>query len=119
MTQNTMRVVREHVLPVMAHLQVEGRLADPAEARALRDRYLPVLLHFAAGDGMAMDDLHRAMLGIERAAFLASEHELSQQACWAANYTLLLCSAGYQELIRVAVMGPMQRVGVRIDEDLR
>ena len=99
MKRDLMLTVREKVLEVVAHLQAEGTLAAPDEARARRDHCLPTLRRFAAGDDMSADDLHRAIWSIECAAVVAEDHELAQKAGWASNYALLACSAGHRDMI--------------------
>jgi hypothetical protein len=113
MSAEAMMKVRERVLEVVAHLQADGALAAPAEARALRDLHLPTLRRFAAGDAMPTDDLHRAAWGIETAAVAASDRELAKKAGWAADYALVLCSEGHREAILRAVTDAVQSIGVR------
>ena len=118
MSAKAMVKVRERVLEVVAHIQAEGALAAPAEARALRDLHLPTLRRFAAGDVMSTDDLHRAVWGIETAAVAALDRELARKAGLAADFALVLCSEGHQEAIRRAVTDAVQSIGVRTGKGL-
>lgn len=85
-----MMELRERILEVVMLLQSEGALTTPRQARDLRDHHLPTLRRFAAGDGMPVDDLHRALWAIGTAALATSDLMLSEKASMAANCALAL-----------------------------
>ena len=116
MSAEAMMKVRERVLEVVAHLQADGALAAPAEARALRDLHLPALRRFAAGDAVSTDDLHRAVWGIETAAVAASDRQLAEKAGRAADYALVLCSADHREAVLRTVTDTARSIGARVSD---
>ncbi|TDH57964.1 hypothetical protein E2C06_35110 [Dankookia rubra] len=85
-----MMELHERILEVVVLLQSEGALTTPRQARDLRDHHLPTLRRFAAGEGMPIADLHRALWAIGTAALATSDLVLSEKASMAANCALTL-----------------------------